>query len=574
MTATDDETTSLERSLLALAYRGADLAMLPTADDVIHAVVEATREMFSSDVAYFTMHDENTDEFYVRETVGFLSEAFLHDRSTVRGFGIYGWIIDHLRPFWSSDYHNDTRFRHHPMNVSSISAEGIKALGGAPAELPGRAVPAVVFVGFRRVRDFSDEEIALLVAWGRVAGAAVENALRRDIESAALEVSRSEASRLRAEASSLQRMAEVQERLAEVVTNGGTLDELVTELSELLGGEVTVLAAAEQARSGDVEIDCATVIQTAIEDSFVQGQAIFENETVVCAVRGQDQLVGSLVARLGRLATAEDARIAERGAIHAAAVMMSRERLVAASNRSMADIVIGLLRDPQHDLDSLVVQAARHGVELRESIRLVVVDVDGLAAGRALDRTGQELGSGSALVGFYNGTLVVLVDPSADDPAERLLRVLARENVTPTATTSAASVRADQLPAAFAEAQRCLRLATALGRRGQVTPQAQLAPYAAVFGRLSPDELDAYLDELIGPLIAHDEVRGTELATTLRTFLRHGESVKATADELFIHPNTVRQRMTTVAAVLPILADAERHLDVHLALRLHDLRRA
>jgi hypothetical protein len=72
--------------------------MVDSSDEVIAAVVRGARELFSSDVAYFTMHDEATDEFYVRETEGFLSEAFITDRSTIRGFGIYGLIIDHLRP--------------------------------------------------------------------------------------------------------------------------------------------------------------------------------------------------------------------------------------------------------------------------------------------------------------------------------------------------------------------------------------------------------------------------------------------------------------------------------------------
>ena len=558
----------------AVAYRAAELAVMPSADDVIRSIVQATRDMFSSDVAYFTMRDEDTDEYYVRETVGFLSEAFLHDRSTIRGFGIYGYIIDHLRPFWSADYDSDTRFKHHPLNVNSVRAEGIRALAGAPAVLPGRPSPAVVFIGFRAVREFSDHEIRLLVTWGKVAGAAVESALRRDEQSGALAVLRADAERLTAEVATLRDMADVQQRLAELVMRGATLDELVGELSEILHGTVVV-----RDESGRVQgsVDGDLVPQTpdeSIRRSFRERRAVAEADVAVCAVRGQTQLVGSVTLTLDRPVRPRDLQILERAAIHVAALMLARERLVAASNRAMADVVTGLLRQPQDELESLAVQAARHGVQLRGKTGMVVVDVDGLAAGRALKRVRADLGSHPALVSLYNGTLVVLVSGPAEQAfGDQLVRALSLEKVVPTAIVSSGAIPAEQLPDAFGASQRCLRLAIALGRGGQAMPEAELAPYATVFGRLSADELEAYLDGLIGPLVTYDRDRGTNLVTTLHSYLRHGANARVTAEKLYIHPNTVRQRIASITAVLPDMANPERHLDLHLALRLHELRR-
>lgn len=565
---------SFERSLLSVAYRAADLAMLETSDEVIAAVVRGAREMFASDVAYFTMHDEATDEFYVRKTEGFLSEAFVRDRSTIRGFGIYGFIIDHLRPFWTSDYEKDGRFRHHPINVTSIHAEGIAGLAGAPAILPGRPMPAVVFVGFRSVREFTDDEIALLVAWGKVGGAAVENALRREDAAAQLDAAMNAGDAFRVEASALRHMADVQERLAEISMNGGTLDELVGTLGDILQAPVAVRDEGHQTQSASEPIEAIGALEAAALESFEERRAITAGTAAVAAIRGQTQFLGSVVARFDHPASASDLQTLEVGAIHIAGLMLSRERLISASNRAMADIVIGLLRQPQDDLESLAVHAARHGVQLQEPTRMLVVDVGGLASGRALERARQELGTAPGLVGFFNGTLVVLAsDESGGDTGSRLIRALSREDVKPTVAVASTVLDPTQLPSAFANVQRCLRLAIALGRRGEVVLEAELAPYATVFGRLSADELDEFLEGLIGPLLAYDRSKGTDLLTTLRIYLTAGESVRGTADATFLHPNTVRQRMATIMSILPALENPERRLDIHLALRLHELRR-
>ncbi|KAA1400258.1 helix-turn-helix domain-containing protein [Aeromicrobium ginsengisoli] len=574
MTAhTVEDNKGFERSLLSVAYRAADLAVMESSDEVISAVVRGAREMFGSDVAYFTMHDEKTDEFYVRQTEGFLSEAFINDRSTIRGFGIYGFIIDHLRPFWTSDYEHDGRFRHHPINVSSIHAEGIAALAGAPARLPGRPMPAVVFVGFRSVRDFSDDEIALLVAWGKVGGAAVENALRREALAAEIAEIGAAAEAHRSEASALRHMADVQGRLAEISMNGGTLDELVEALSEILRAPVAVRDESHGTQSASAQPVTGADLDAAASESFEARHAVVAGSAGVAAIRGQTQFLGSVVARFGQPPVASDLQTLEVGAIHIAGLMLSRDRLVAASNRAMADIVIGLLREPQDDLEGLAVHAARHGVQLQDSIRMYVVDVGGLASGRALERVRQELGNAPGLVGFFNGSLVLLAsEERADDTGGRLLRALSREDVKPTVAVSSDVADPIRLPGAFTNVQRSLRLALALGRRGEVVFEAELAPYATVFGRLSADELDSYLEGLIGPLLAYDRGRGTDLATTLRIYLTAGESVRGTADATFLHPNTVRQRLATITSVLPALEDPERRLDIHLALRLHALR--
>jgi GAF domain-containing protein len=76
-------------------------------------------------------------------------------------------------------------------------------------------------------------------------------------------------------------------------------------------------------------------------------------------------------------------------------------------------------------------------------------------------------------------------------------------------------------------------------------------------------------------LIAYDERRGAALVETLERFLADRGSVAASARALYIHPNTVRQRLERIERVTGLDLDKEDLLSLELALklaRLHDVR--
>ncbi len=75
-------------------------------------------------------------------------------------------------------------------------------------------------------------------------------------------------------------------------------------------------------------------------------------------------------------------------------------------------------------------------------------------------------------------------------------------------------------------------------------------------------------------MLAYDAERGTALAETLEAWFAAGGSLRATAELLHVHPNTVAQRLERVGQLLGDgWRDPARALDVQLALRMHRLRR-
>jgi sugar diacid utilization regulator len=72
--------------------------------------------------------------------------------------------------------------------------------------------------------------------------------------------------------------------------------------------------------------------------------------------------------------------------------------------------------------------------------------------------------------------------------------------------------------------------------------------YRLLLPAMSEDrsELEHFYSDTIAPLIAYDEQYGTELVTTLETFLANDGSMAATYKELYTHRHTIRYRLERI----------------------------
>jgi len=85
-------------------------------------------------------------------------------------------------------------------------------------------------------------------------------------------------------------------------------------------------------------------------------------------------------------------------------------------------------------------------------------------------------------------------------------------------------------------------------------PGGDLAVYADLraFDIFSHGEaIDAFVEEVLGPLVLLDRSKGSRLVHTLATFYDTGMNRKATASRLNIHANTLDYRMRQVEGILP-----------------------
>jgi sugar diacid utilization regulator len=168
--------------------------------------------------------------------------------------------------------------------------------------------------------------------------------------------------------------------------------------------------------------------------------------------------------------------------------------------------------------------------------------------------------------------------PQADlsELAGRLVAALAarfpaREPVAGIGGTAADAAELRGPLAQAREAARVLR-----DRRGgpDVTTFAELGGYRLLLGLQEPEQLQRFADTVLGPLREHDRRRGGELETTLRAFLDHDGHWGATAEALYVHVNTLRNRMARVAELTgrDVGRTADR-VDLFLALEALSPRR-
>lgn len=73
-------------------------------------------------------------------------------------------------------------------------------------------------------------------------------------------------------------------------------------------------------------------------------------------------------------------------------------------------------------------------------------------------------------------------------------------------------------------------------------------------------------------LILYDEKNQSDLATVLRTYLKHNGSVKETADELYLHRNTINYKLSRVESLLDMdLSSLDSRLQLSIGFMLLDM---
>jgi len=96
--------------------------------------------------------------------------------------------------------------------------------------------------------------------------------------------------------------------------------------------------------------------------------------------------------------------------------------------------------------------------------------------------------------------------------------------------------------------------------------------YKLLMGIEDKDILVEYYKAVLSPLLLYDDQNDSDLTPVLRSYLKHDGSVKATADELFLHRNTVNYKIGKAGEVLGMdISTLDTRLQLSVGFMLYDM---
>ncbi|MFE2066291.1 helix-turn-helix domain-containing protein [Streptomyces sp. NPDC059467] len=560
-----------EAELSALFETAHDLAGLRDVDAVLQAIVQRARSLLGTDVAYLSLNDPARGDTYMRVTEGSVAARFQQLRLGM-GEGLGGLVAQTARPYVTDDYFKDDRFQHTLTIDSGVRDEGLVAILGVPLML-GPHVIGVLFAADRRARVFEREQIALLGSFAALAAAAIDTAnLLTETRSAMAGLERANEI-IKDRSAVIERASDVHDRLAELVLRGGGVHDVAAAVSQILDGTVEFTDTADT---------------RSLETSRTEGHAVRHRSDWIAAVAAGGELLGALVLRGHPELDPVDQRTLERAAMVTSLLLLARRSAAEAEQRVRGELLDDLLDARDRDPRQLRDRAARLHADLDATHVVLAARLEGPAAGaedaaaarRRLWSAATHLATtrrGLAAARDGGTVLLLPLDPgdTATDVARRTARHLGtavHQPVTVGASGPLADLAAhpDTVAAGYTEGRRCLDALNLLGRGGD----GAAAEDFGFLGLLLAGERDVagFVERTIGPVVAYDERRGTELLRTLDAYFASGMSPARTKDELHVHVNTVAQRLERVARLLgDDWQSPSRALEAQLALRLHRL---
>jgi DNA-binding PucR family transcriptional regulator len=253
----------------------------------------------------------------------------------------------------------------------------------------------------------------------------------------------------------------------------------------------------------------------------------------------------------------------------------TQEEVTVHFDRLTTDLVARLAAERHADPEEIAAHATRIEVDPDRPYRAAALGLPPTAAPVAVARLRRhvlgELGvrvAGRILAGTHRDHVLLLVPVSGDDDlVGALSRALARPELEAAATCGLGEPqpRLAEVGVSCAQAEDALQVGLRRGLGRAVVAYVDVLPQVLLVH--NRDVAHRLVTTRLGPLLERPD-----LVTTLRVFLASGQSVRASAAALDVHPNTVAYRLSRIRQRTGrSLTDAVAATDLLLALSALDL---
>jgi purine catabolism regulator len=365
----------------------------------------------------------------------------------------------------------------------------------------------------------------------------------------------------------LERSNAIHARLTKVALDGGSFRALAHAVAELVQRPVMIRDAHGQALAATDDVP---------EDPDEVGH-------VVRPIKVGETHHGEIVLWNGDSEVhAHELKTMEHAATIAATAIAQERAVVSSEQRHRTLLLMQLISRRPVDRPELARWASAMGWDMEVPRAVVLVElakedepvrVAGQAIEARLTRAAQDATAPGTIVWGLRSGLALLVEPGESLAAvcRNLHGIFNRINPEASVMIAAGGVAedVDQLSRSYEEAAATLTLGRELHGRDFVLEHDELGVYR-LLSRMSTEDLRHHRDKMIGALLEYDRSHNGALVQTLEAFLRcEGNRVRA-AEELFVHYNTLRYRLTQVEKLTGALGgDPTARLNLQLALSAH-----
>lgn len=558
-------------------WREITISILRTATDlsrgqdrmkVLEELVHSSRSIIRSDVAYISLNNPGDGSTQVLATSGVITEQFRNVLVPL-GVGITGNVAATRQAAWTYDHRKDPNVSHVPHIDAAVKAEGLHGFLGAPLVSAG-GIRGALMVGDRRPRYYTPDEIIILDSLASLASVALETSqLIEDLEKN-LTALRAAHRQSREQVEQLEALSDADSQLMDVLSQGARTSDVREVLREKLECEAWFWRDDQPypARANepiDIPADALGQMKELIGQSQESGGIAIGDGISALAISLNERHLGAIC--VDRVVDDTQGFVLHRASQTFATIILFREAVLEAESRQIDDLLRKVVTGAAVEEDISRIRRIT-GVDLRhnDNLSLVVLRTSGtLPNARTLNRL---LDGHGHLFEYRNHLCAVVESSGAIDDALREIYGWGHEH----------NVRlfagAAPIPAAEAEIIDAHSRADSLATSMQTLGLANHVATSSTFGSLGlllsagSETIDQIIADGIGALLSYDRKHRTELADTAAQYFDASRSVASTAKALYVHENTVRQRIERITDILgPQWNTGAQAFDTHLALR-------
>lgn len=553
----------------ALSESAVSITSLRAGADTLRQIVVTTRSITGADMAYISLNEPVGDETHIIETEGVWTEEYRNIRMPFHT-GVLGRVAKANGPIQVSDYLNEADFRHIPHIDAAVAREGVRAILGSPLRV-GENIIGTLMVAERRPHRFTASQVFAVEALANQAAVALDNHGLLEETTSSLERLESAQAQSKFYIQRLEELAHADDRLFASMTSNEGLPGLAHCLEELLGHRVDVFTATARLllphRPAEDSADVRGLLaESSDTNAPVLGQLDGAEDVTVMASMVENRLLGGIIVH--GVLTEDQQSVLKRSALvlgtfisHADVSRRDRER-----QRSE---VLTLLLHPSHEgiTATTIKQAEQYGLSDGFPFRLYVAHGTPESLREAEIQLEARIGDQYLRTTIHEHLCIVAPETMHPWITEHFTKSRDHRGNRLLLAHSEPVQQLKEMPAEFSLTDRVLHAAHSSGVNDNIVSWKSLGAIGMFLAHTDEETISIALRRSIQPLIQYDSAHHTMLRDSALAFLDAGQNITKAAKALVIHPNTVRQRLDRVDALLgEDWRQGRQALDIHVLL--------